>query len=170
MRAKVRENMEEVFGRDSHWMFKRSAAKQLVESLNPSLPDAFMKKWIGMSNEKPLTEEQIEAEYPAYSHGLRWQLIESSIIEKNEIKVTVDEAVAHVKQQYADRFAQYGLPVEDAQLESMAKELLAKREEAKNVYDLLFEDKVMELIKSTCSVKDVKIPFDEFLHKAQHMQ
>jgi trigger factor len=170
MRAKVRENMEEVFGRDSHWMFKRSAAKQLVESLNPSLPDAFMKKWIGMSNEKPLTEEQIEAEYPAYAHGLRWQLIESSIIEKNEIKVTVDEAVAHVKQQYADRFAQYGLPVEDAQLESMAKELLAKREEAKNVYDLLFEDKVIELIKTNCTVKDVKIPFDEFLHKAQHMQ
>ena len=148
MRAKVRENMQEVFGKDSNWMFKRSAASHLVETLNPALPDAFMKKWIAMSNEKPLTEEQIEAEYPAYSHGLRWQLIETSIIEKNEIKVTVDEAVDHVKKQYAERFAQYGLPVEDAQLESMAKELLAKREEAKNVYDVLFEDKVIEVVKS----------------------
>ncbi|MBM3428379.1 MAG: trigger factor [Bacteroidetes bacterium] len=169
MRAKVRENMQEVFGKDSNWMFKRSAASQLVETLNPALPDAFMKKWIAMSNEKPLTEEQIEAEYPAYSHGLRWQLIETSIIEKNEIKVTVDEAVDHVKKQYAERFAQYGLPVEDAQLESMAKELLAKREEAKNVYDVLFEDKVIEVVKSKCKVNEVKISFDEFLHKAQHM-
>jgi trigger factor len=169
MRAKVRENMQEVFSKDSNWMFKRSAASQLVEALNPALPDAFMKKWIAMSNEKPLTEEQIEAEYPAYSHGLRWQLIETSIIEKNEIKVTVDEAVAHVKQQYADRFAQYGLPVDDAQVESMAKELLAKREEAKNVYDVLFEDKVIEVVKSKCKVNEVKIAFDEFLHKAQHM-
>jgi trigger factor len=170
MRAKVRENMQEVFAKDSNWMFKRSAASQLVETLNPALPDAFMKKWIAMSNEKPLTEEQIDAEYPAYAHGLRWQLIESSIIEKNEIKVTVDEAVAHVKNQYAERFAQYGLPVDDAQMETMAKELLAKREEAKNVYDVIFEDKVIEVVMSKCKVNDVKISFDEFLHKAQHQQ
>ncbi len=169
MRAKVKENMTQVFAKDSQWMFKRTAARQLVEHFNPSLPDAFMKKWIAMSNEKPLSPEQIEAEYPSYSQGLRWQLIETSIIEKNEIKVTMEEAIAHVKGQYAERFAQYGLPIEDDRLEQMAKELLGKREEAKNVYDLLFEDKVMTLVKDTCKVKEVILPFDEFLHRAQHM-
>ena len=52
----------------------------------------------------------------------------------------------------------------------MAKELLAKKEEAKNVYDLLFEDKVMHLVKEKCNIKEVLVPFDEFLHRAQHMQ
>jgi trigger factor len=169
MREKVRENMTEVFARDANWMFKRTAARQISEAINPSLPDAFMKRWIALSNEKPLTEEQVEAEYPTYAEGLKWQLIESKIIEKNEIKVTMEEAVDHLKKQYAERFAQYGLPVEDDRLEAMAKELLAKREEAKNVYDLLFEDKVMEFIKANCTINEVKLPFEEFLHKAQHM-
>jgi len=170
MKAKVKENMTQVFSKDSHWMFKRTAARQLVDHFNPALPDAFMKKWIAMSNEKPLSPEQIEAEYPMYSQGLRWQLLETSIIEKNEIKVTMDEAIAHVKGQYAERFAQYGIPVEDDRLEQMAKELLAKKEEAKNVYDLLFEDKVMHVVKEKCKIKEVVVPFDEFLHRAQHMQ
>ncbi len=170
MKAKVKENMTQVFSKDSHWMFKRTAARQLVDHFNPALPDAFMKKWIAMSNEKPLSPEQIEAEYPMYSQGLRWQLLETSIIEKNEIKVTMDEAIAHVKGQYAERFAQYGIPVEDDRLEQMAKELLAKKEEAKNVYDLLFEDKVMHVVKEKCKIKEVLVPFDEFLHRAQHMQ
>jgi trigger factor len=170
MKAKVKENMTQVFSKDSHWMFKRTAARQLVDHFNPALPDAFMKRWIAMSNEKPLSPEQIEAEYPMYSQGLRWQLLETSIIEKNEIKVTMDEAIAHVKGQYTERFAQYGIPVEDDQLEQMAKELLAKKEEAKNVYDLLFEDKVMRVVKEKCKIKEVVVPFDEFLHRAQHMQ
>ena len=170
MRAKVKENMTQVFGRDSDWMFKRTAARQLVNHFNPALPDAFMKKWIAMSNEKPLSPEQIEAEYPSYSQGLRWQLLETSIIEKNEIKVTMEEAMEHVKGQYSERFAQYGLPVDDERLEQMAKELLAKREEAKNVYDLLFENKVMTLVKEKCNIQEVTIAFDEFLHRAQHMQ
>jgi trigger factor len=170
MKAKVKENMTQVFSKDSHWMFKRTAARQLVDHFNPALPDAFMKRWIAMSNEKPLSPEQIEAEYPMYSQGLRWQLLETSIIEKNEIKVTMDEAIAHVKGQYAERFAQYGIPVEDDRLEQMAKELLAKKEEAKNVYDLLFEDKVMHVVKEKCKIKEVVVPFDEFLHRAQHMQ
>jgi trigger factor len=170
MKAKVKENMTQVFSKDSHWMFKRTAARQLVNHFNPALPDAFMKRWIAMSNEKPLSPEQIEAEYPMYSQGLRWQLLETSIIEKNEIKVTMDEAIAHVKGQYAERFAQYGIPVEDDRLEQMAKELLAKKEEAKNVYDLLFEDKVMHVVKEKCKIKEVVVPFDEFLHRAQHMQ
>lgn len=170
MKAKVKENMTQVFSKDSHWMFKRTAARQLVNHFNPALPDAFMKKWIAMSNEKPLSPEQIEVEYPSYSQGLRWQLIETSIIEKNEIKVTMDEAIEHVKGQYAERFAQYGIPVEADRLEQMAKELLAKKEEAKNVYDLLFEDKVMHLVKEKCKIKEVLVPFDEFLHRAQHMQ
>ena len=45
-----------------------------------------------------------------------------------------------------------------------------EKEEAKNVYDLLFEDKVMHVVKEKCKIKEVVVPFDEFLHRAQHMQ
>ena len=31
------------------------------------MPDAFLKRWIQMSNEKPLSDEQLEKEYPNYA-------------------------------------------------------------------------------------------------------
>jgi trigger factor len=168
MRVKISEELTKVFAKDSDWLFKRSMATTLVETVNPSLPDDFMKRWIMMSNNNPITMEQVEGDYPAYSNSVRWQLIESAIIEKEGIQVTVDDAMGQVKAEYASRFAQYGIPVDEERLDAMAKELLAKRDEAKNVYDSLFENKVMEVVKAKCTIVEKSMSFDEFVHQVQH--
>jgi trigger factor len=168
MKDKVKADLETMFARDSDWMFKRAFIAQIVERINPSLPDAFLKRWIKMTNEKPVSEEQIEAEYPSYAGGLRWQMIENKIITENEIKVEVTEAVAHVKGLLAQQWAQYGLPADEDMLEEYAKKTLADREQAKNVYDSLYENKIIELVKANCTLNEQSLSYEEFVSKAQH--
>ncbi len=79
MNERVKADLEKMFSRDSDWMFKRSFVKEIVERLNIQLPDEFLKRWIVMTNEKPVTVEMVAAEYDSYAGGLRWQLTLQSV-------------------------------------------------------------------------------------------
>jgi len=169
LREKVKADLEKMFERDSDFLLKREFARVLTDKLNPQLPDEFLKKYIAISNEKPVSEEILEREYPVYAAQLRWELIEGKIIRQNDLKATADEALEHVKELLKSRYASYGLPLDDNELlTSLAKETLAKKEEAKNIYDYLYEEKILSLVKKDCTVDLKLLPLDEFIHKVQH--
>ncbi|MEY3398719.1 MAG: hypothetical protein RL220_1313, partial [Bacteroidota bacterium] len=121
MRERVRKELEAMFARDEQYLFKRQLMHDLLDNTNVELPDAFLKRFIRMTNEKEVTEEQVEHDYPAYARMLKWQLIEGDIIRKHEIRVSPEEARDHVRASLRERYAQYGIPVEDAMLESLVE-------------------------------------------------
>ena len=164
---KVKSDLEVMFARDSDFLFKREFAKKITASIDPKLPDAFLKRYIQITNEKPVTEEMVEHDYPFYAAQLRWELIEGKIIRKYALRVSQEDAIAHVKQVLASRYAQYGLPMQDEMLVEFAKQTLAKKEEAKNVYDFLYEEKLIELAKEKCSLNVIEIDHEEFIRKVQ---
>jgi trigger factor len=167
MRDKVKADLEQMFSRDSDFLFKREFAKKIMESVDTKLPDAFLKRYIQLTNEKPVTVEMVEHDYPFYAAQLRWELIEGKIIRKYELRVSSDDALTHVKQVLASRYAQYGLPMEDEMLTEFAKQTLAKKEEAKNVYDFLYEEKMIALVKEKCTLTEIAIGYEDFIHKVQ---
>jgi len=168
MRNKVKADLEQMFARDSDFLFKREFAKKITESIDPKLPDAFLKRYIQLTNQKPVTMEMVEHDYPFYAAQLRWELIEGKIIRAYELRVSPEDAIAHVKQVLASRYAQYGLPMEDEMLTEFAKQTLAKKEEAKNVYDFLYEEKMIAVVKEKCTLNEIAIGYEDFIHKVQH--
>ena len=78
LNAKVTSDLEGMFSNDSDKMLTRSVYENLIDKTKVELPDAFMKRWIKASNEKEITDEQLEAEYDGYAKGLKWQLIQVS--------------------------------------------------------------------------------------------
>ena len=168
MLDKVKADLQQMFSRDSDFLFKREFAKKIIESVDPKLPDAFLKRYVQLTNEKPVTVEMVEHDYPFYAAQLRWELIEGKIIRKYELRVSPDDALTHVKQVLASRYAQYGLPMEDEMLTEFAKQTLAKKEEAKNVYDFLYEEKIIQLVKDKCTLNEQHMPYTEFINKVQH--
>jgi trigger factor len=168
MKDRVKADLAAMFEKDSEWMFKRDFAKDIVDMVSIELPDEFLKRFIIMTNEKPIEMAQLEMEYPGYANGLKWQLIENKIIKENEIKVSVDDAMDYVKASLVDRFKSYGMPVDEERLDQLAKQTLAKQEEAKNVYDMLYEDGVMKVVQANCSVKVERLAYEDFRHRAQH--
>lgn len=169
LRETVKADLEKMFARDSDFLFKREFARSITEKLDVQLPDDFLKKFIAISNEKPLTPEILEREYPVYAAQLRWELIEGKIITQNELRVSQEEALEHVKGVLKNRYASYGLPMDDSELlTSLAQETLNKKDEAKNIYDFLYEEKILALVKERCTIEEKSLPFDEFVHKVQH--
>lgn len=163
-RAKIAEDMAKAFVNDSERLFEKSTSKVLLEKLNLSLPDEFLKKWIMEANERPITPDQLEKEYDAYANQLKWQLVENKVIKENEIKVELDEVREYTKGLLINQYAQYGLPApDDKQLEDNVQNVLKNQEELKNIFDYLYKRKVFDLIKEQVKLDEQEVTQEEFI-------
>lgn len=165
-RKKVAADLEKTFENDQKRLLQRDITKKLIDKFDPTLPDEFLKRWIKVANEKPLTDEQIEEDYPNYSRSLKWQLIENKIIKENDLKVEPEEAVNHVKKMMAEQYAQYGLPADEEQLNMVAQQALSNKEESQRIFENLYEEKVIEAIKEKVKVDEKEVSMDKFIEMA----
>lgn len=169
-RAKIAEELQGMFVRDSETRLRNDITAELLSKTNLTLPDAFLKRWLVYANEKPVTMEQVEAEYPMYARQLRWQLIENKLIRDNNITVTPDEASEHVKNILRGNFAKYGRnpdEVSDEELTATAKRVLEKEEEGKKIFEELYAQKLMSLYRTKFTIKEKEVSSDEFIKGAQ---
>ena len=168
MRERISNDMNGMFDGDSDRLFTRKVYDHLMEKTEMTLPDEFLKRWIKMSNQKEITDEQIEAEYDEYAKGLKWQLIQGKLFKDNEVKINPDEALEFAKSLLVSQYAQYGIPApEDQELTESARKVLANQEEANRVYDMLAERKLTELFKGIVKLNEKEVSYDEFVKLAQ---
>jgi trigger factor len=164
LRERVASDLKGMFSNDSDRMLTRDIYNDLLEKTKVSLPDQFLKRWIKLSNEKEITEEQIEQEYGSYAKGLKWQLIQGNIFKENEIGLDHQEVVDFTKGLVISNYAQYGIPApEDEQLTSTALSVLKNKEEANRIYDMLAEQKLTKYFKDTVKLNEKQVTYDEFL-------
>lgn len=161
-KAKIKSELEMMFAQDTDRKFIENVEKTLVEKLNISLPDDFLKRWLMAVNEKPITKEQLETEYPAYARSMQWKLIENKIIKNNEINVTLDEARDEAKSFILSQFARYGQVPDAAEVNKIADQILAKQEEAQKIFEGLYSKKVLDLLKNTCKLETKEVSYNEF--------
>jgi trigger factor len=162
-KAKVAEELNKGLVNDSDKKLKADIQEALIEKLKLQLPDSFLKKWIKVSNEKPISEEQIEKEYDMYAKSLQWQLIENKIIEAHEIKVEFEEVMDYTKGLLTQQMQSMGMPAnDDEQLTQTAQSILQNQEEARRIYGALYDAKLMEVYKNTCKLKEKVVSIEEF--------
>jgi len=160
----LRERMELGFNRDAEYVFKRDLRKAVIEKLDYKLPEDFLKKWIKASNEKPLTDEILDTEFPLYLKDLRWQLVENKLIRDNKLTVTQDEAVNHVMALIAQQYAQYGIPTPaEDELRKNAITALSKTEDRNKIFQDLYADKVVSHLATMVGRTEQEIDADSFI-------
>lgn len=166
-RDKIKGELANMFVNDSERKFYNEVVDHLMAKVKFDLPTEFLKRWIVAANEKPVTFEQVDAEFDNYSKGLKWQLIENKIIEENNIQVTNEEVIEHTKQLILQQFAQMGQgPMGDEELNQTAQRVLSNQEEAKKLYEKLYGQKVMELFKTKFTLENKEVAYDDFFKKA----
>ncbi len=166
-RAKITEDLEKGFLQDSDRLFKRDITNKLIADYNPSLPDEFLKRWIRMTNEKPVTAEEVERDYDQYQKSLQWQLIFNYLVEKKEIKIENEEVIKRTMDMMASQYAQYGMPApEEPELRETAMRVLSNQDESRKVYDMLYDEKLVEYIRENATVKEKSVSYDEFVEMA----
>lgn len=166
LREKVTEVLKPSFDRDQNYVFKQKAVDSLLAGIKVDLPDEFMKKWIVISSDKPVTIEQVESEYDQYAKGLKWQLIENEIITQNEIKVSKEEMLDYQKNMMAQQYAQYGFPMDEEMLTKLASESLQKKEEAQQLNDHLYNEKITQVMKDKMKIKEKAVSMEDFIKTA----
>ena len=166
-RTKVAEELGKGLSVDADRKLKSDIQDKLIDKLKLKLPNEFLKRWIVASNEKPISEDQVEKEYEDYAKGLKWQLIENKIIQKNNIKVTQEEVVEHTKGLLKQQMAGMGLPDNnDEELTETANRVLQNEEEARNLYMMLYDTKLMELYKNSMRLKEKEVSYEDFVKLA----
>jgi trigger factor len=162
-RKRVEEDIKNMFKGDIDNRLYNDISTYLIDNANITLPDEFLKRWMQTASERPVTIEQIDADYPNYTRALKWQLIENKLIKENDVKVTEEEVVDYTKSMIREQFGRYGqMNIGEEDLNSYAQRMLKNKEEVKKVYDRLYDQKLIELFKNTFTLNEKRVSIDEF--------
>ncbi|MDB2622389.1 hypothetical protein N9Y06_03710, partial [Flavobacteriales bacterium] len=167
-REKITAESENMFVGEADRKFQNDAVDYLLEKTSFDLPEEFLKRWMQTVSEKPVTIDEIEKDFEGYKKSLKWQIIENKIAKENEISVSREEAVAETKKLITAQMAQYGqLSPEEEQLEQYAQQVLANKEEEKNIYDRLFSSKMTAFFKESFKINEKEISYEKFVKLVQ---
>ncbi len=161
-RDKIKHELGLMFNVDADRFLQQEIEKTLVDKYNLSLPDDFLKRWLLAVNEKPITQEQLENEYPMYARSMQWKLIENKIIKNNNVVVNAEEAAEEAKAFIRSEYAKYGQTPTEEDLAKITQSLLSKEKEAQKIYENIYTRKVLDLIKNNCSLNTKEVSYDEF--------
>jgi len=164
LKKRIADDISKMFSEDSDRILTRDVYNFLLEETKMEFPTEFLKRWIKISSDKPVTEEDIENEFDTYLKSLKWQLIQTKIFTENNLKLTNVEVIEHTKGLLIANYAQYGIPApDDAELSESAIRLLKNKEQANGIYDRLAEQKLTTYFKSTVSLDTKDVSYDDFV-------
>jgi len=158
---RLKTGIQQYYDVRSNAMLFRSLQERLLELNKFELPDKFLKRWLGVTNQGKLDADQIEREYPAFSDNLRWSIIRENLMERFEVEVTD----AELKEEYAQRVRNYfkaNLP--DHVLESSIERLMKDEKDVEGTRRELEADKLLEAVRGQITLVDKAISSEEF-HK-----
>lgn len=167
LKTKIKEDAEGQFAQQSDQKLLNDVVDSLIENTKFELPKEFLQRWIAMTGEKRLSEEDAKAEFERSEKGLRYQLIEGKIRADNKLQVTFDELKDHSKNMIKVQMAQFGQTnPTDEELESIAARILSNKEEVERLGEQLNSVKLLNFFKENAKLKTREVTYDKFIKEA----
>ncbi len=161
---KIKEDIEKQFEQQSNQQLINDVTEALLEETKFDLPDEFLTKWIQVSGEKELTEEEAKEEYQRSEKALRFQLIENELMKANDIKVEMEDVLASAKERIKMQMAQFGqMNPSEEELNSIAQRVLSNEQEARNFSDQVKNEKLLDFYKENANLKEKEVTYDDFI-------
>jgi trigger factor len=163
MRDNVKKELDAYFDGQTDGYLINDLYKAVMDNVDFPLPDDFMKRWIKVANEKNVSDEEIEKDYPRFAKQLRWDLITRKIIRENNIENTPEEVKEQVRLKTIQQLYSYGLrDLGGDWVEQFISKQMSDKEQIRQTGEQLLTDKVMLFIKSKVKTNDTPISFDDF--------
>ncbi|MCW5906228.1 MAG: trigger factor [Chitinophagales bacterium] len=163
MRANIKADLEAYFDGQTDSYVVNDLYKGIMENVEFPLPDDFLKRWIDLTNEKPISQEEIERDYPQFAKSLRWSLIQKKIKEQENLDVTEDEIRERVRTNVIHQLYGYGLKnIGEEWVEQFMQKQLADKKVLSQTRDQILEDKVLNYVKSKATLVEKEVSLDEF--------
>ncbi len=166
LKDRFKEDSEKQFEQQADQKLLNDITEYFIENTKFDLPVDFLTKWIQVTGENPLTNEQASEEYGKSEKGLRYQLIEGKIIKDNDIQVQFDELKEFAKGFIRSQMAQYGqLNPEEEELDNIAARVLGNQDEVKRLSEQLMSQKLLGLYKSKANLKIKEVTYEKFVEE-----
>ena len=143
--------------------FMNDAITLLIQNISMELPEDFIQRYI-LKNNAEITEAQLTQEWKKYAESFKWQLIEGKLAKDENIEVTLDEIKNHIRNfYYQNYFMQFNLTDVEERLNQLVEEAVKDKKQVKQLYDQLFDYKMMQLLQSKMNLEEVTGDFNQFV-------
>jgi trigger factor len=167
LKEKIKQDAEGQFMQQSDQKLLNDVVDSLIENTKFDLPAAFLQKWIQVSGEKVMTEEEAKAEYERSEKGLRYQLIEGKLRAENNLQVSFEELKDYSKVMIKQQMLQFGQSdPADEELDNIAARIMSNQEEVKRMSEQLGTDKLLTYFKENAKLKTKEVSYDTFIKEA----
>jgi len=164
LRTRIKEDAEKQFLTQSDQQLLNAITEYLVENTTFELPSEFLKKWLAVAGENPMTSEQANEEFEKSEKGLRYQLIEGKILKENNLQINFEELNEFTKGFVKNQMAQYGqLNPAEKELDDIVKRVLSNKDEAKRLQEQLVSQKLLNFYKEKITFKVKKVNYEQFV-------
>lgn len=167
LKQKIKEDAERQFEQQSDQKLLNDVVESLIENTKFDLPDAFLQRWIQLSGEKQLTEDEAKEEYERSEKGLRYQLIEGKLRADNNLQVGFEELKEYSKDMIRSQMAQFGqMNPSDEELDGIAARILGNQDEVKRLSEQLNSQKMLSFFKENAKLKTKEVTYEKFIKEA----
>lgn len=167
LKAKIKEDAEKQFEQQSDQKMLNDVVESLIENTKFDLPKEFLERWIAVSAEKPMTEEEAKAEYERSEKGLRYQLIEGKLRAENNLQATFDELKEYSRGMIKAQMAQFGqMNPSDEELDNIAARIMSNQEEVQRMGEQLNTNKLLQFFKENAKLKTKEVTYEKFIKEA----
>lgn len=163
-KSRLKEDAEKQFGSQADQQLLNAVTESLIENTEFELPAEFLKKWLAVSGEKPMTPEQAGEEYERSEKGLRYQLIEGKLMTDHNLQISYEDLKDYTKGFVKAQMAQFGdNKIEDKELEDIVGRVLSNQEEVKRLSDQLKNEKLLTFFKENIKLKTKEVTYEDFI-------
>ena len=169
-KAAVKAEMEKQHEAEADPILFNKMIEELVAAVKFDMPDAFMKRWIVENSQGKVSADDIEKNYENdYAKGLRWQLIEDSIVKANPELIIKDEEVKDFVLKQIFPGIDYATLEDDmkANLDKIAANYLKDEQQMNGLKNQLADVKMTAFLKNKMNINYAEVTPAEFMKKLE---
>lgn len=143
--------------------FFEEMAGELIKAVSIQFPEEHLKYFIKTNSKEKMSDEDIERDLPKYINSFKWELIESKIATDHGVNVTQEDMQQHIEDfLYKNYFRYFNREEVSERLAELAKKQLEDKTAARQVYDQLFNNKVIEAVKEKVTLNIIEGNLEDY--------
>ena len=166
----VKAEMEKQHEAEADPILFNKMVDELVAAVHFDLPDAFLKRWLVENSRGEIKADDIEKNYEKdYAKGLRWQLIEDSIVKANPELIITDEELKNYVLRQIFPGIDYNTLKDDmkANLDKIAANYLKDGKQNEQLKNQLADVKMTQFLKGKMNINYTDTTPEDFVKKLE---
>ena len=164
LKDKLSDDFVKQFQNQTDQKLMNDSIEYLIDSTKIKLPSEFLVKWMQLSSEKKISQNEAQTEYEKSEKGMKYQLIESKIIIDNKLQVNFEDLKSFTSELIKNQMLQYGQPIPgEKELDGIVARVMSNKDEIKRLTEQLTSNRILEFFKENFNYKLKKVSYDEYV-------